>query len=63
MKKIIGGMLMLMLISGGIALAAEKNKPAKKAPVKKECKASDCTDKKECKDKTACSKVCKPVSC
>jgi uncharacterized protein YxeA len=58
MKQILMGMIALMLISGSSAFASDKNKPAKKAAVKKECKVQDC--KKECKDKAECPKTCKP---
>jgi uncharacterized protein YxeA len=58
MKQILMGMIALMLISGSSAFASDKNKPAKKAAVKKECKVKDC--KTECKDKAECPKVCKP---
>jgi uncharacterized protein YxeA len=62
MKKILMGMIALMVISGSTAFASNDTKAPKKAAVKKECKApSACKDKKDCKDKTACTKVCKPT--
>jgi hypothetical protein len=62
MKKMIMGMIALMLISGG-AFASDNKKSAKKAETKKECKPADCKDKKDCKPAPNCAKVCKPASC
>jgi uncharacterized protein YxeA len=63
MKKILMGVLALMLVSGNTAFASDKTKKAKKAKAVTECKASDCKDKKDCKDTKDCPKECKPSSC
>jgi hypothetical protein len=64
MKKIMAGVIALMLIAGTSAYASDK-KPAKKAKAKakKECKISDCKDKKDCKVTTDCPIICVPSSC
>jgi len=53
MKKILTGIVVLMLISGTGSFAADKNKKAKQA-----CTTA-CKDKKDCKDMKDCSKTCK----
>jgi hypothetical protein len=56
MKKILMGMIALMLI-GNASFATDKKTPAKKA--KTECKTTTCSkDKKDCKRE--CTKVCTP---
>jgi hypothetical protein len=62
MKKILMGMIALMLIAG-TSFASDKNKPAAKEKAKTACSKTDCKDKKDCKAKTACTKPCKPSSC
>jgi len=57
MKKILMGMIALMLITGNSAFASDKKKATK---AKTECKASDCKDKKDCKDTKKCTAACKP---
>ncbi len=62
MKKIMVGVIALMLLAGTTAYASDKKPAKKKAKAKKECKISECKDKKDCKP-SDCPIICLPSSC
>lgn len=63
MKNIFAGIIAILLISGTNSFAAGDTKTGKQKTEAKSCTAKCTKEKKDCKDKSDCTKTCKPASC